>query len=39
MSANGDLYVAHFDFADNADNGRIARARRNNLIKINLALL
>ena len=24
VSASGDLYVAHFDFADNADTGRIA---------------
>ena len=24
MSAAGDLYVAHFDFAENADHGRIA---------------
>lgn len=24
VSATGDLYVAHFDFADNAEHGRIA---------------
>ena len=28
VSATGDLYVAHFDFADNADQGRIVGAKR-----------